>query len=411
MVKIQCIDEKGNICTVDVDVNSLVDDMKAVLEVELGIPMDEQELRTASGMMLCSNETFSAQGIVSDTQLTVRRQPLQESQQPPPKPQPPKPQQQPQPQRSQQHPQQEERLSLDEARARIEQLFNARMAQGQGGWPMMNENDPNLQQRIYDHIQARNVDENLENALEHAPELFIPVTMLYVNCEINKHKVKAFIDSGAQKSIISARLAEECGLTRLINTKWKSLLRGVGAKQAIGHIHMTVVNLGGLFIPCSFCVLEDDNIDLIIGLDQLKRHRMIIDLKEFCLRIDDTAIPFLPDHEVPMGKIPDEEELQKLKGDANKSSESSSYPSTGVTSAGTAQTPGVAATAGAPTRTTGGTTGVSSHTSGSRQGGAINENAVANFMSLTGIDRERAILLLEAAGWDVNIAMSLLLDD
>ncbi|KAH9577732.1 hypothetical protein LSM04_001579 [Trypanosoma melophagium] len=446
MVKIQCIDEKGNISIIDVDVDSLVDDMKVVLEVEMGIPMDEQELIAPNGMILCSSETFSAQGIVSETQITVRRVPLQESSPPPPpqqqqqqaqpppsqqqqqqqaQPPPPPPQQQQQqaqPPPSQQQQQQaqpqlpvhqpkpKQRLSLGAARARIEQIFNSRIAQGQKGWPPVNEEDPNIQQRIYEYIQTRNVDENMANALEYAPELFIPVTMLYVNCEINQHKVKAFIDSGAQRSIISARLAEECGLTRLINTKWKYLLRGVGSREALGHIHMAVVNLGGLYIPCSFCVLEDDNIDLIIGLDQLKRHRMTIDLKENCLRIEDTAIPFLPDHEVPVSNPSGEEELQKSKKE-NKSTEASSSVPTGIPSAGTAQTPAVGATSAVPTHTTGSTTGVPSSTSGNRQESVMDENAVRNLMSFTGIDRGKAILLLEAAGWDVNVAMSLLLDD
>jgi len=46
--------------------------------------------------------------------------------------------------------------------------------------------------------------------------------------------VKAFVDSGAQITIMSHRCAEACGITYLIDTRMTSQLRGVGTSQSLG---------------------------------------------------------------------------------------------------------------------------------------------------------------------------------
>ncbi|CDK29366.1 unnamed protein product [Kuraishia capsulata CBS 1993] len=146
--------------------------------------------------------------------------------------------------------------------------------------PQLN-GDPNSeenQRKILDMIQQSNIDENLERAYEMTPESFTQVDMLYVDVEVNSHAVKAFVDSGAQQTIISPRLAEKCELSRLVDKRFGGVAVGVGSQPILGRIHSAPIRVGNVYAPCSFTVL-DSSVDLLLGLDMLRRHQGVINLK------------------------------------------------------------------------------------------------------------------------------------
>ena len=62
--------------------------------------------------------------------------------------------------------------------------------------------NPEVQAKLEQAIQQKNIAENFENALEYNPEAFATVSMLYVNMEVNSLPMKAFVDSGAQMTIM-----------------------------------------------------------------------------------------------------------------------------------------------------------------------------------------------------------------
>ncbi|OON19207.1 aspartyl protease, partial [Opisthorchis viverrini] len=162
--------------------------------------------------------------------------------------------------------------------------------------------DPTTQARIAELIRQKNIDQHMETALEHYPETFAQVSMLFVQCKVGNHPIKAFVDSGAQSTIMSERCAQRCNLEPWIDKRWAGMAYGVGTQTIIGRVHNGQIEIGGAFLPTSFIVLKDQQLDLMIGLDMLKRHQCCIDLNRNVLTLDAGRLqtPFLPESEIPL---------------------------------------------------------------------------------------------------------------
>lgn len=82
---------------------------------------------------------------------------------------------------------------------------------------------------------------------------------------------------------------------------WAGIAKGVGVQKIIGRVHAAQVEIENVFLVTSFSVLEDQTMDMLLGLDMLKRHQCTIDLQHNILRIGTTGTEtaFLPENELP----------------------------------------------------------------------------------------------------------------
>ncbi|RKF75642.1 DNA damage-inducible protein 1 [Golovinomyces cichoracearum] len=258
--------------------------------------------------------------------------------------------------------------------------------------------DVAAQARIEEIIREERVQENLQNAIEHNPEVFGHVHMLYIDVEVNGIKVKAFVDSGAQATIMSPSCAENCGIMRLVDKRFAGVARGVGTATIIGKVHSAQIKIGSLYLPCSFTVMEGKDVDLLLGLDMLKRHQACIDLSKGKLIIQETEVPFLGEADIPRYADVQRSQEPKVPGPGGMM--------IGARSGAIFNPSLVTQSVGSSASASAGVSALPSGPSGSQRN-IFPPEAVDQLVTL-GFSRNEAIQALEACGGNVEYAAGLL---
>uniref|UniRef100_A0A0D9VDE1 DNA damage-inducible protein 1 n=1 Tax=Leersia perrieri TaxID=77586 RepID=A0A0D9VDE1_9ORYZ len=318
-MKVTVMTADEQILTVDVDPDESVENLKALLEVETSVPLRQQQLHF-NGREIQNTDKLSTVGVqdgdlVMMVKATSNERPSQDVIRLNPDGSAVDPQ------TFRQHIRGDSQLmgqllQNDPALAQailgddVNELQNTLRSRHQQRLELKRKQEEELalmyadpfdieaQKKIEAAIRQKGIDENWEAALEHNPEAFARV---------------AFVDSGAQSTIISKSCAERCGLLRLLDQRYRGVAIGVGQSEILGRIHVAPIKIGHVFYPCSFTVLDAPNMEFLFGLDMLRKHQCIIDLKDNVLRVGggEVSVPFLQEKDIP-SHIRDEEKLSKL---------------------------------------------------------------------------------------------------
>ncbi len=144
--------------------------------------------------------------------------------------------------------------------------------------------------------------------------------------------------SGSDKSV-GQQCAERYGLMRLIDKRYAGVAKGVGTSKIVGRVHAVDMKIGSNFIPVSITVLENNDMEFLFGLDNLRRHQVIsfqfsifaialtcshifqciLDLKDNVLRIGEDAVPFLTEGDIPLHLRESESGEDPMETDAGAS--------------------------------------------------------------------------------------------
>jgi DNA damage-inducible protein 1 len=316
-MRICVTDELGNVQNLEVSTQIRLSEFKKI--VPLNIPPDQQQL-VYNGVELRGDNPLSSYGVKDNDILLIKRSMKQAEVL--------RNQILNNPALRQQLQQQNPLLTQAlQNPAQFERIFNE-MQRIQNADPF----DVQAQLKIEEEIRRRNIEENMSSALEFHPESFGSVCMLYINCQVNGMPLKAFVDSGAQMTIMSPSCAEKCNIMHLLDRRFEGIAKGVGTAKILGRVHSAQIQVGSLFLHCSFTVMEGKDVDLLFGLDMLKRHQVleynkaVIDLSSNVLRIGNEAVEFLPEHllkesaeEIAQSKTTEEIAQSKTTGEIAQS--------------------------------------------------------------------------------------------
>merc|ERR1719263_1065867 len=96
-----------------------------------------------------------------------------------------------------------------------------------------NPNDPEAIEYFRKKDSEARIQQQYFEMMQEYPESLGSVLMLYVKAKINGKEIQAFCDSGAQSTIMSKKVATECGLADLIDTRFAGMAVGVGTGKIL----------------------------------------------------------------------------------------------------------------------------------------------------------------------------------
>jgi len=136
------------------------------------------------------------------------------------------------------------------------------------------------------------VEDQKSMAFRENPNVFRKEEMLYINAIVNGVQMPLFIDTGAQASVMSLETCRNLGLLDEIDETQSGIASGVGFARIYGKLWRVPLQIGRNKFFVQFNIL-DMGVRLILGLDQMKRLGMSVDLGRGGCVVRDSFVPFV----------------------------------------------------------------------------------------------------------------------
>ena len=123
-----------------------------------------------------------------------------------------------------------------------------------------------------------------------------PDHMLFVICELEGKAVEMLVDSGASTSVISITMVHQLGLLNHVRYDISGQASGVGSANIVGIMENLICTMGHVEFRLFFLVLDSNDPWLILGLDQMRRFKCVIDLERNAILFggrEGVEVPFL----------------------------------------------------------------------------------------------------------------------
>ena len=104
--------------------------------------------------------------------------------------------------------------------------------------------------------------------------------MCLIPCMIGDITVEMLVDTGAQSSVISAPLVTQLDLSKRLERRYQGIAAGVGRAKISGRIRNVVCAFGDGHVEflMDFMVLDIAEHLVLIGLDQLRKYKCLVDV-------------------------------------------------------------------------------------------------------------------------------------
>lgn len=132
--------------------------------------------------------------------------------------------------------------------------------------------------------RAKNIDSKLAKAYIKLPHFYLNQPLKQVPISICNHKLEVVLDTGAQNTIMTLKLARKVGVARQIDRKHAGSAGGLNSVVSVlGRISNLSVNIGTVKAKLNVYVLRELNYDFVLGLEVFKRLSAVLSFKDNCL--------------------------------------------------------------------------------------------------------------------------------